>query len=454
MHDLYNLIKKEGYKVKKGISPAQIIVLGFLGIILFGAFLLMLPISSAEGESTSFIDSMFTATSAVCVTGLVVLDTGSYWSSFGKFVILSLIQVGGLGFMTITTFGAIIVGKKIGIKNRILIKESLGQEKIQGIVNLTKNIFLGTMIIELIGAILLSTQFIPVFGIRDGIIKSIFHSISAFCNAGFDIMGNFASLTGFYSNTVINITIMLLIIFGGLGFTVIFDCMTNRKLKRLSLHSKLALTVTAVLLVFGTIVILWLEYSNPETIGSMSMADKLKVSAFQAVSPRTAGFNTIDLAKLTDSSKFFTLILMFIGGSPASTAGGVKTTTIAVLILTMVAFVRNKDVEAYGRRINYSVVNKAMTIIVIAFFVIALGAMFISIANPDLEFMDILFEVVSAFGTVGLTLGITTKLTGISKIIIILTMFAGRVGALTIVMALAGRDKKIDYQLPEGNVIL
>lgn len=440
--------------MKKGISPAQIIVLGFLGIILFGAFLLMLPISSAEGESTSFIDSMFTATSAVCVTGLVVLDTGSYWSSFGKFVILSLIQVGGLGFMTITTFGAIIVGKKIGIKNRILIKESLGQEKIQGIVNLTKNIFLGTIIIELIGAVLLSTQFIPIFGIRDGIVKSIFHSISAFCNAGFDIMGNFASLTAFYSNTVINVTIMLLIIFGGLGFTVIFDCMTNRKLKRLSLHSKLALTVTAVLVVFGTIIILWLEYSNPETIGNMSMANKLKVSAFQAVSPRTAGFNTIDLAKLTDSSKFFTLILMFIGGSPASTAGGVKTTTVAVLILTMVAFVRNKDVEAYGRRINYSIVNKAMTIIVIAFFIITLGAMFISIANPELEFMDILFEVVSAFGTVGLTLGITTKLTGISKFILILTMFAGRVGALTIVMALAGRDKKIDYQLPEGNVIL
>lgn len=440
--------------MKKGISPAQIIVLGFLGIILFGAFLLMLPISSAEGESTSFIDSVFTATSAVCVTGLVVLDTGSYWSSFGKFVILSLIQVGGLGFMTITTFGAIIVGKKIGIKNRILIKESLGQEKIQGIVNLTKNIFLGTIIIELIGALLLSTQFIPIFGIRDGVVKSIFHSISAFCNAGFDIMGNFTSLTAFYSNTVINVTIMLLIIFGGLGFTVIFDCMTNRKLKRLSLHSKLALTVTAILLIFGTLIILWLEYSNPETIGDMSMANKLKVSAFQAVSPRTAGFNTIDLAKLTDSSKFFTLILMFIGGSPASTAGGVKTTTIAVLILTMVAFVRNKDVEVYGRRINYSIVNKAMTIIVIAFFIITLGAMFISIANPELEFMDILFEVVSAFGTVGLTLGITTKLTGISKFILILTMFAGRVGALTIVMALAGRDKKIDYQLPEGNVIL
>lgn len=440
--------------MKKEISPAQIIVLGFLGIILLGAFLLMLPISSAEGKTTSFLDSVFTSTSAVCVTGLVVLDTGSYWSSFGKFVILMLIQIGGLGFMTITTFGAIIVGKKIGIKNRILIKESLGQEKIQGIVNLTKNIFLGTIVIEIIGALLLSTQFIPVYGLSDGITKSIFHSISAFCNAGFDIMGNFASLTKFYSNTVVNITIMALIILGGLGFTVIFDFINNRKLKKLSLHSKLALTVTVILLLSGMLIILWLEYSNAETIGNMNILDKLKVSAFHSVSPRTAGFNTIDLAKLTDSSKFFILILMFIGGSPASTAGGVKTTTVAVLILTMVAFVKNKDVEAYGRRINYSVVNKAMTIMVIAFFIIITGAMLISIANPDLEFMDILFEVVSAFGTVGLTLGITTKLTGISKIIIILTMFAGRVGALTIIMALAGRDKKTDYQLPEGNVIL
>ena len=440
--------------MKKGIAPPQIIVLGFLGIIFFGAFLLMLPVSSAEGEATDFIDAVFTSTSAVCVTGLVVLDTGTYWSGFGKFVILSLIQIGGLGFMTITTFGAIIVGKKIGIKNRILMKESLGQENIQGIVNLTKNIFLGTVVIELIGAFLLSTQFVPIFGPKNGIIKSLFHSISAFCNAGFDLMGNFSSLTMFYSNPIVNITIIMLIISGGLGFTVIFDFMRNRQFKRLSLHSKLALTMTIFLIVFGTIIIYWLEYSNSETIGNMSEINKLQVSAFQSVSPRTAGFNTVDLSKLTDSTKFFMLILMFIGGSPASTAGGVKTTTIAVLILTMVAFIRNKDVEAYGRRINYSVVNKAMTIMVIAFFIIISGAMIISIWNPELEFMDILFEVVSAFGTVGLTLGITTKLTGVSKVVLILIMFAGRVGALTIVMALAGRDKKIDYQLPEGTVIL
>ena len=441
-------------QLKKGISPPQIIVLGFLAIILFGAFLLTLPVSSATGEGTSFLNSLFTATSAVCVTGLVVLDTGTYWSSFGKFVIISLIQIGGLGFMTITTFGVIMIGKKIGIKERILMQESLGQEKVQGIISLTKNIFLGTLFIEIIGALLLSTQFIPAFGWKDGIAKSFFHSISAFCNAGFDTLGNFSSLTGYYSNPVINMTIMLLIIFGGLGFTVIFDFTKNKKFKKLSLHSKLALLVTSILLVFGTLVMLFLEYSNPETIGQMSLFNKLQVSAFQAVSPRTAGFNTIDLAKLTDSSKFFMMLLMFVGGSPASTAGGIKTTTLAVLVLAMLAFVNNRDVEAYGRRINYSVVNKAMTIVVIALFIVITGSMLISIGNPDIAFLDILFEVTSAFATVGLTLGITTKLTAMSQFILILIMFAGRVGALTIILALASRDKKYGYQLPEGNVLL
>lgn len=440
--------------MKKGIAPAQIIILGFLGIILFGAFLLMLPISSAAGETTPFINALFTSTSAVCVTGLVVVDTGTFWSGFGKLVIISLIQVGGLGFMTITTFGAIIVGKKIGIKNRLLIQESLGQNKIQGIVNLTKKIFLGTITIEFIGAIFLATQFIPRFGYTEGIAKSLFHSVSAFCNAGFDTMGNFESITKFHSNIVINFTIMLLIIFGGIGFTVIFDCLHERKFKRLALHSKLAVTMTVFLVVFGSIILFAFEHNNPGTIGNMNTFDKIMASIFQSVSPRTAGFNSIDLAAMTDSSKFFMILLMFVGGCPASTAGGVKTTTIAVLILTMVAFVRNKDVEAFGRRINYRVVNKAMTIIVIAFFIIISGAMLLSILNPELDFMDILFEVVSAFGTVGLTLGITTKLSSFSKLVIILIMFAGRVGALTIVMALAGRDKIIDYQLPEGSVIL
>ncbi|MGB5824524.1 MAG: TrkH family potassium uptake protein [Proteocatella sp.] len=440
--------------MKKGIAPAQIIILGFLVMILFGALLLMLPLSSTIVGGTSFINALFTSTSAVCVTGLVVVDTGTFWSGFGKFVIISLIQIGGLGFMTITTFGAIVVGKKIGIKNRLLIKESLGQNTIQGIVNLTKKIFLGTVIIEVVGALLLATQFIPIFGFKDGIIKSIFHSISAFCNAGFDIMGNFESLTRFQSNIVLNVTIMLLIILGGIGFTVIIDYGHERKFKRISLHSKIAISMTVFLLIFGTLVIFGFERNNPLTLGGMNLFDKIMGSAFQSVSPRTAGFNSIDLVAMTDSSKFFMLLLMFIGGSPASTAGGIKTTTIAVLILTTVAFVRNKDVEAFGRRINYRVVNKAMTIMVIALLVIITGAMLLSILNPELEFMDLLFEVVSAFGTVGLTLEITTKLTSFSKLVIIFIMFAGRVGALTIVMALAGRDKRIDYQLPEGSVIL
>lgn len=440
--------------MKKGIAPTQIIILGFLTLILIGTLLLMLPIASTIEGGTTLINALFTSTSAVCVTGLVVVDTGTFWSGFGKLVIISLIQIGGLGFMTVATFGAIIVGKKIGIRDRLLIKESLGQNTVQGIVNLTKKIFLGTVVIEIIGALLLATQFIPVFGFKEGTFRAIFHSISAFCNAGFDIMGNYESLISFQSNIVLNFTIMLLIILGGIGFTVIIDYAHEKEFKRISLHSKLAVSMTVFLLVFGTLVIFGFERNNPLTLGGMNLFDKLMISAFQSVSPRTAGFNSIDLVGMTDSSKFFTVLMMFIGGSPVSTAGGIKTTTLAVLILMSVAFIRNKDVEVFGRRINYSVVNKAMTIMVIALFVIITGSMLLSVLNPDLEFMDLLFEVVSAFGTVGLSLGVTTQLTSFSKVVIIVIMFAGRVGALTIVMALAGRDKRIDYQLPEGSVIL
>ncbi len=356
--------------------------------------------------------------------------------------------------MTITTIGAIVLGRKIGIRSRLFIQESLGHNKIQGVVSLTKNIFIGTLIIESVAALLLATQFIPEFGVVRGLGNSIFTAISGFCNAGFDVMGNFESITRYRSNFVINIVIMLLIILGGLGFTVIFDLIHERKFKKLSLHSKLALTVTGVLIFGGTAALYFLESGNPDTIGGLSLYEKLLISAFQAVSPRTAGFNSIDLAALTDSSKFLIILLMFTGGSPASTAGGVKTTTLAVLLLTAAAFVRNKDVEAYGRRINYSVVNKAMTIIIIAFIIIIAGSMALSLLNPEMDFVDIVFEVVSAFGTVGLTLGITTQFDTASKLVLVIIMFAGRVGALTIVMALAGRTKKVEYQLPEGEVIL
>lgn len=440
--------------MKKAISPARILVVGFLSIIFLGAIILALPISSASGEYTSFVDTLFTSTSAVCVTGLVVVDTGTYWSSFGKLVIITLIQVGGLGFMTITTFGAIVMGKKIGIKNRILMKESLGQDNMQGIVYLAKKIIIGTFIIELIGAIILSSQFIPKFGIQEGVAKGLFHSISAFCNAGFDTMGNFSSLVGFQTNFILNLTIMALIILGGLGFTVIFDLLRNRKFKRLTLHSKLVIVMTVFLIVSGAALFYVLERNNPETMGQMTELEKMMASAFQSVSPRTAGFNTVSQAALTDSSLFLTILLMFIGGSPASTAGGIKTTTLAVIILAAVAFVRNKDVEVFGKRINYSIVNKAVTIIVIALSAIIFSTMILSIENPDINFLWIIYEVVSAFGTVGLSTGITPTLTILSKIILISAMFAGRVGTLTIIMALSRRRKTADYQLPEGNVIL
>lgn len=440
--------------MKKTISPARFLVIGFLSIILLGAVILMLPISSASGQYTPFVDTLFTSTSAVCVTGLVVVDTGTYWSNFGRLVIIILIQIGGLGFMTVTTFGAILIGKKIGIKNRILMKESLGQDNLQGIVYLAKKIMIGTFIIEFIGGLLLSTQFIPAFGFVDGLAKGMFHSISAFCNAGFDTMGQFSSLMNFQLNPTVNFTIMALIVLGGIGFTVIFDFISNKKFKRLSLHSKIVITMTIFLILSGTIIFYVLERANPQTMGPMNELDKMMASAFQSISPRTAGFNTINQADMTDSSIFMTILLMFVGGSPASTAGGIKTTTLAVIILAAVGFVRNKDVEAFGRRINYSLVNKALTIIVIALFVIIVSTMLLSIENPDINFLWIIYEVVSAFGTVGLSTGITPTLTVLSKIVLIMAMFAGRVGTLTIIMALSRRRKTGEYQLPEGNVIL
>lgn len=440
--------------MKKTVSPARFLVIGFLSIILLGAVILMLPISSASGQYTPFVDTLFTSTSAVCVTGLVVVDTGTYWSNFGRLVIIILIQIGGLGFMTVTTFGAILIGKKIGIKNRILMKESLGQDNLQGIVYLAKKIMIGTFIIEFIGGLLLSTQFIPVFGFVDGLAKGMFHSISAFCNAGFDTMGQFSSLMNFQLNPTVNFTIMALIVLGGIGFTVMFDFISNKKFKRLSLHSKIVITVTLVLIISGTVIFYVLERTNPQTMGPMNELDKMMASAFQSISPRTAGFNTINQADMTDSSIFMTILLMFVGGSPASTAGGIKTTTLAVIILAAVGFVRNKDVEAFGRRINYSLVNKALTIIVIALFVIIVSTMLLSIENPDINFLWIIYEVVSAFGTVGLSTGITPTLTALSKIVLIMAMFAGRVGTLTIIMALSRRRKTGEYQLPEGNVIL
>lgn len=441
--------------MNKRFSPPKVITAGFLVIILVGAFLLMLPISSAARQGTSFLSALFTSTSAVCVTGLVVVDTGTYWSGFGKFVIMTLIQVGGLGFMTIATVGSIMAGKRIGIQSRLLIQESLGQDRIQGVVRFAKKIFISAFAIEGVGALLLSLRFIPQYGFFRGIWYGIFHSISAFCNAGFDILGNGQSMMKHQTGLIVNLTLCSLIVLGGIGFVVMYDVMANRQcLKRVSLHSKLTIIMTALLIFLGMIAFFILEKDNAATMGELSFFHKWLASLFQSVTTRTAGFNSIDQGSMTESSKFLTILLMFVGGSPVSTAGGVKTTTLTVVVLATAAYIRKTDVQAFGRRISYHVVNKATAIMLIAFTLILFSTMIISIENPNIAFLNVFYEVVSAFGTAGLSTGITADLTVVSKMILILLMFAGRVGALTIVLAIAGKEQMEHFRYPEGRVLL
>lgn len=435
-------------------------VLGFLGLILLGATLLNLPIMTNSNESIGFLNALFTATSAVCVTGLVVVDTATYWNSLGQFVIISLIQIGGLGFMAITTLFAIIIRKKINLKERLLIQESLNQGDLSGLVKLTRYILMMTFAIEGIGAILLSITFIPQFGLLKGIWYSIFHSISAFCNAGFDLMGQtsgeFSSITYYYNNVLFIITISALITLGGLGFPVILDVTKTKNFKDLNIHSKIVIISSISLILIGMFFILVLEYNNEKTLGHLNLKDTLLSSFFQSVTARTAGFNSIDLTLLRESTLFFMIILMFIGASPASTGGGIKTTTIATLILSVRALIYEKeDVEIYNRRIANGVIRKSLGIFLIGVLVVVLGTFIISVTEPHFSIIEAGFEVISAFATVGLSIGGSPTLSGLGKIFIILFMFMGRVGSLTIFMALASRvRKKSLIRYPEGRIIV
>ncbi|WP_246637695.1 TrkH family potassium uptake protein [Crassaminicella profunda] len=442
---------------KYKLNPAQILVLGFASVILMGGILLSLPIASKSGHSVGFINAIFTSTSAVCVTGLVVVDTATHWTVFGQTVIILLIQIGGLGFMSMATFFALIFGKRITLRERLVMQEALNQFNISGIVRLTKYILITTFSIEGIGAILLSFKFIPIYGVPKGIGLSIFHAISAFCNAGFDLIGNFRSLTPFADDFLINIVICFLIITGGLGFTVIVEVLQKRKFSKLSLHAKLVLYITGVLLLVGFIAVFILEYSNPETLGKLSFKGKLLGALFHSVTPRTAGFNTLPTDKLTTATIFMTMVFMFIGGSSGSTAGGVKTTTAGVIIFTVINIIKGKeDTEVFNRRIPRDIINRSLAVIGIAMTLVIFVTMILSITETGHSFMEIFFEVTSAFGTVGLSLGMTPSLSIIGKIVISITMFAGRVGPMTIALALARQQQKnkglIKY--PEERVIV
>ncbi len=448
----YMIRKRE--KTERSLSPAQIIAVGFAVTIFIGALLLNMPIASKDGQSVGFINALFTSTSAVCVTGLVVVDTGTYWTDFGKIVILCLIQIGGVGFMSMATMFSMLIGKRISLRERMVIQEALNQNDLSGLVRLTRHILVGTFLIELIGAILLSIVFIPEKGFVKGVAYGVFHSVSAFCNAGFDIVGNGRSLTPYVDNIIVNFTIMGLIILGGIGFTVIIDILKTGSLKRLSLHSKMVLSMTASLIITGFVLFFALEFNNPATLGTLSTKGKVLGALFQSVTPRTAGFNTIDMDSMRDSSKFLTIVFMFIGGSPGSTAGGIKTSTLAVLILTVLTLVKGKEhVEAFKRRISYSVVNKALAVVGIGMSLVILMTMALTLTE-SFDFLKIFFETVSAFATVGLSLGMTSSLSMTGKILISILMFSGRVGALTVLLALAGREKKTLTKYPEGRVIV
>ncbi len=428
------------------MSPMRVILLGFSAIILLGALLLSLPASSQSGEFTNFLDSLFTSTSATCVTGLVRFDTCTHWSWFGKAVLLCLIQTGGLGFMTMAISIVVLTKKRIGITARVVMQNSISAPQIGGIVKLTKKIFIGTAIVEGLGAVLLLVYFIPKLGIAKGVVYSVFHSVSAFCNAGFDLMGyqsQFTSLTGEADNWYFNIIIMALIVTGGLGFVVWFDLIDAKfSFKDLHLQSKLVLTTSGLLIVLGALSIFLFEL-NGTLFKNMPLNEQILTSLFQSVSARTAGFNTVDLASLTDSSKCMMIFLMFIGGSTGSTAGGLKTTTLAVLVLSVISTIRRKkDLEAFGRRLEDGISRTAGSIFTI-YMIITLFTSMVVASIENITLMQAMFECVSALATVGCTLGITTSVGALTEIILIVLMMLGRIGSVTVLVALFSDKSKI-----------
>ena len=443
------------FKKNVKLRGVQILALGFLGVILVGALILTLPISTTKGESTNFLDALFTATSAVCVTGLIVVDTGTYWNAFGQTVIMILIEIGGLGFMSFTTLIAIILGKKITLRERLILQDAMNTFNIQGLVKMVRYVLIFTVSVQFFGALLFSTQFVPEYGLGKGIFYSIFHSISAFCNAGFDILGKFNSLTSYNSNAVVILVASALIIIGGLGFTVWSELYSSKSLRKVSLHSKMVILMTVVLVVGGTLLMFLFENNNINTIADMSFIDKVMNSFFASVTPRTAGFNSIPTDGMTTAGKFLTIILMFIGGSQGSTAGGIKTTTIGILIVTIVCVIQGReDAEVFKRRFSKDLVYKAFTLIFIGLSLVIVVTMLLSYTEKGVSFIALFYETVSAFGTAGLTLGLTSELSNIGKVLIIFMMYLGRVGPLTVVLSITRKKRNTGIKYPEGKILI
>lgn len=441
------------------LSAAQIIALGFAGVILLGGFLLWLPVCAAPGERTCFIDALFTAGTSVCVTGLVTVTTATHWSAVGKGVILLLIQLGGLGVITVSMFIVLLAGGHIGLKGRRMIQEAYNLDSLSGMAGVVQKVVACTLGAEALGVICYAFVFVPEFGWKKGFVQSIFTSVSAFCNAGIDILGE-NSLAPYVGNLLVNVITMALIVSGGLGFLVwwdIYRVAANRQgWGKLKLHSKLAITATAALLLGGAILFFLFEYGNPATLGRLPLGTKVLAAAFQSVTTRTAGFFSIDQSGFGDASMVLTLFLMFTGGSPMGTAGGIKTTTLAIIILTVAAYLKGKnDTEAFRRKVREQDIRTAIVVAALGAAVLLAGSMALSL-TMDASFTDIIFEAVSALGTAGLSRGITGDLTWIGKMIILLNMYLGRIGPITLATAIVMRAKNVNrnVHLAEENILI
>lgn len=453
---------------KKSIrfSTMQLIAAGFLGTILLGGVLLYLPVCNTK--PIQFTDALFTATSAVCVTGLVTIVPATQFTVLGKGILLVLIQIGGLGVIACTFSFFLILKKKITLRERIIIQETYNMDTLSGLVKFLIKIIKGTFIVEGVGALLFSLQFVREYGFVEGVCYSIFHSVSAFCNAGIDILGN-GSFTKYAANPLINFTTMSLIIVGGIGFTVWGDVLKNvfedfgkegysvkKIFTKLTLHSKIAISMTIALILLGTVSFFVLEYANPETFGNMTLGEKIMASGFHSVSTRTAGFATVSQSGLTNGSKLITCLLMFVGGSPAGTAGGVKTTTVAMLILTCRSVIKGgRDTECFGRRIVEDNIRTGLAVIFLSMGFLITGTVIVSVLEPNVEFMRILYETTSAMGTVGLSADLTPQLETASKYVIMMLMYIGRIGPVTMALIFGkGHTKDRVRELPEKRILV
>ena len=444
---------------RRGLNATRVVAISFALIILAGALLLTLPVASRDGESAGFFTGLFTATSATCVTGLILVDTWIQWSFFGQVVVLLMIQMGGLGFMTVITLVSFALHRRIGLSERLVMVSTFNLNDLDGVVRVVRHALMGTFLLEGIGAVVLAWRMIPEFGVLGGVWRGIFHSVSAFCNAGFDLLGGrfgaFSSVAGYNDDPVVLLTIAALIAIGGLGFFVWEDILRTRSFHRLSPYSKLVLAMTAALIFFGAVFFFVEEYANPAVFGEMPLGQKIYNSIFQSVTLRTAGFDAIGQGNLSDSSKAFSSIWMLIGGSSGSTAGGLKTVTAAVLLLTLRARLTGREQVTFrGRAVPYAQVLNAMTLVLVMGLIFLVSSMIISTLE-GLPYVDCAFEVASAMGTVGLTTGITPTLSMFSQSLLILLMYTGRIGLLSFSIALAvrhGRSAKLRY--PEMNVMI